>query len=148
MFSAEKMLNFFIEVLEDLWEVDDGLNSGAVMLSVDLSGTSLSPSEQAAVRWVFGNKCRISDVLDLSMEELKKEDYIKVEEDHFTHWEDGVYIAITEEEMEGTYSLRPVTFDAWKWRSSLGAYFFSDCTALQNAMGRWSDYRIGAEMIS
>ncbi|MBR4869738.1 MAG: hypothetical protein IKU12_03040 [Oscillospiraceae bacterium] len=144
----DDMCEMYLDVLDDLWEADDGLNGGASMLSVELSGTSLSPSEQAAVRWVFGNECGISTVLDLSMEELKKEDYIKVEEDHFTHWEDGVYIQITEEEMEGVYSLCPVTFDAWKWRSSLGAYFFSDCNAVQNAMGSWSDYTVGAHMIS
>ena len=50
--------------------------------------------------------------------------------------------------MEGVYSLTPVTFTAQKWRSSLGAYWFSDCTAVQNAVGEWSDYTIGAEMIS
>ena len=50
--------------------------------------------------------------------------------------------------MEDTYSLTPVTFDAQKWRSSLGAYFFSNCTAVQSALGEWSDYTIGSEMIS
>ena len=50
--------------------------------------------------------------------------------------------------MEGVYSLTPVTFDAQKWRSSLGAYWFSDCTALQSPLGEWSDYTIGSEMIS
>ena len=145
----DDMCAMYLDVLDDLWEADDGLNGGASMLSVELSGTSLSASEQAAVRWVFGNECGISTVLDLSMEELKQGDYIKVEEDHFTHWEDGVYISIAEEEMEGIYNgVVPVQFDAWKWRSSLGAYFFSDCTAARNGSGHWSDYQVGAHMIS
>ena len=50
--------------------------------------------------------------------------------------------------MEGTYNLTPVTFDAQKWRSSLGAYFFCDCTAVQSALGEWSEYQIGSEAIS
>jgi hypothetical protein len=50
--------------------------------------------------------------------------------------------------MEGTYSLTPVTFDAWKWRSSLGAYWFCDCTSVQSALGEWDGYSIGSEVIS
>ena len=50
--------------------------------------------------------------------------------------------------MEGVYSLRPVTFDAQKWRSGLGAYFFCDCTSVQSALGQWDGYAVGAEAIS
>ena len=34
-----------------------------------------------------------------------------------------------------------VTFDAQKWRSALGAYFFTDCTASRDAQGHWRLYR-------
>lgn len=38
----------YLRVLNDLWAVDEGLNSDITMLSVDLSQTGLSDSEQAA----------------------------------------------------------------------------------------------------
>ena len=41
-----------------------------------------------------------------------------------------------------------VTFDAQKWRSALGAYFFTDCTASRDAQGHWGDYTVGAAAIS
>ena len=41
-----------------------------------------------------------------------------------------------------------VTFDAQKWRSALGAYFFCDCTASQDVDGRWGDYTVGSQAIS
>lgn len=41
-----------------------------------------------------------------------------------------------------------VVFDAEKWRSALGAYFLTDCTATQNSMGHWDGYSVGASLIS
>ena len=41
-----------------------------------------------------------------------------------------------------------VSFTAHKWRSSLGAYWFNDCTAVQDNMGVWGDYTVGGRMIS
>ena len=47
------------------------------------------------------------------------------------------------------YAGLPVLFfDAEKWRSSLGAYCFYDCSAVWPEMGTWSGYQIGSEMIS
>ena len=147
-YGIDDMCEMYLEVLEDLWEEDAGLNADAAMISVDLSGTSLSPSEQAAVRWLFENECRLS-ALDLSMEELDAQGYLTHEENGFTHWKDGVFLSITEEPLEDTYNgMVPVKFNAMKWRSSLGAYFFSDCTSARNGMGAWSDYQVGAHMLS
>lgn len=43
----------YLRVLDDLWNVDGGLNGGVTSVSVDLSQTSLSESEQAAVAWLL-----------------------------------------------------------------------------------------------
>ena len=146
----------YLDVLEDLWEVDSGLNDGVEVIGVDLSQTSLTPAEQAAVAWVFAGN-HGAELVEGTLEDLMDQGYITGDplgtEDapsdaKFWHWENGCHFSITEQPMEGTYSLTPVTFDAMKWRSSLGAYFFSDCTAVQSALGEWSEYRIGAEMIS
>jgi len=151
----------YLQVLEDLWDKDSGLNDGVEIIGVDLSQTSLTPAEQSAVAWVFAGN-RGTDLVEGSLEELIAQGYITAvplsstgsgvdlndPKYYWYHWENGCHFSITEQPMEGTYSLVPVTFDAQKWRSSLGAYFFCDCTSVQSALGKWSDYTIGSEMIS
>ena len=151
----------YLRVLEDLWEKDSGLNGGVEIIGVDLSQTSLSQAERSAVAWAFASN-HGADVVEGSMDELTEQGYITATpisstdsgtelsepKYEFYHWENGCYFSITEQPEEGTYSMIPVTFDAMKWRSSLGAYFFSDCTAVQSALGEWSDYTVGAEMIA
>src|SRR5699024_7515478 len=45
----------YLQVLEDLWEVDPGLNTDPEELGVDFSGrTDLTESEQSALAWVAG----------------------------------------------------------------------------------------------
>ena len=66
-------------------------------------------------------------------------------------WEDGCLFTITEQETgdnELNGARNTVTFDAHKWRSALGAYFFCDCTASQDIDGRWGDYTVGSQAIS
>ena len=194
----------YLRVLNDLWAVDEGLNSDITMLSVDLSQTGLSDSEQAAVAWVFGGMHDISETMTMSYEELAAEGYLSdtaSEVDGIPHWKDGCLFTITEqngqdsihveqdsknitgadplprteEESGATCQLPPaeaehgqsdfcqpvkteggepdalqntVTFDAQKWRSALGAYFFTDCTASRDAQGHWGDYTVGAAAIS
>lgn len=144
----------YLRVLNDLWAVDEGLNNDITMLSVDLSQTGLSDSEQAAVAWVFGGEHGISETMTKSYEELAAEGYLSdtaPEVDGIPHWKDGCLFTIAEQEAEnngrgGTGGT--VTFDAQKWRSALGADFFTDCTASWDAKGHWGDYAIGGQAIS
>ena len=141
-------------MLNDLWAVDEGLNSDITMLSVDLSQTGLSDSEQAAVAWVFGGMHDISETMTMSYEKLAAEDYLTGAEqgaDSLPYWENGCLFSITERETgdnELNGARNTVTFDAQKWRSALGAYFFADCTAEQALDGHWGDYTVGSEAIS
>ena len=144
----------YLRVLNDLWAVDEGLNSDITMLSVDLSQTGLSDSEQAAVAWAFGGEHGISQVLSLNYEQLAAEGYLTgadPDSDGIPCWEDGCLFTITEQETEDNElngARNTVTFDAQKWRSALGAYFFTDCTASRDAQGHWGDYTVGAAAIS
>lgn len=144
----------YLRVLNDLWAVDEGLNSDITMLSVDLSQTSLPESEQAAVAWAFGGEHGISQVLSLNYEQLAAEGYLTgadPDSDGIPCWEDGCLFTITEQETEDNElngARNTVTFDAQKWRSALGAYFFADCTAEQALDGHWGDYTVGSEAIS
>ena len=144
----------YLRVLDDLWDVDEGLNSDITMLSVDLSQTSLPESEQAAVAWAFAGEHGISDPLTLSYEELAAEGYLvgtEPDSDGIPCWEDGCLFTIAEQETgdnELNGARNTVTFDAQKWRSALGAYFFTDCTAEQALDGHWGDYTVGSQAIS
>ena len=150
----------YLQVLEDLWEVDSGLNGDVTYIGVDLSRTSLSDSERAAVAWAFAGR-HGGELVTGTFDELAEQGYFTAspistpapEEGEpipraWYQWEDGILFSITEKEMEGVYSLTPVTFDAEKWRSGLGAYFFFDCTSVQSASGHWDGYTIGGEAIS
>ena len=136
----------YLQVLNDLWTVDEGLNSDVTAVSVDLSETSLTESEQAAVAWAFGGEHGISQVLSMDYEQLAAEGYLTgtdPDSDGMPCWENGCLFTVTEQETGDT-----VTFDAQKWRSALGAYFFCDCTASRDRNGRWGDYTVGSEAIS
>ena len=100
----------YLQVLEDLWEVDSGLNGDLTYIGVDLSQTSLSDSERAAVAWAFAGR-HGGELLTGTWEELADQGYIDREN---LCWEDGVLFSITEKPVEGVYSLTPVTFDAQK----------------------------------
>ena len=144
----------YLRVLDDLWNVDGGLNGGVTSVSVDLSQTSLSESEQAAVAWAFAGEHGISQVLSLNYEQLAAEGYLtdaESDSDGIPCWEEGCLFVITEQAAENNArngAGDTVTFDAQKWRSALGAYFFCDCTASQDIDGRWGDYTVGSQAIS
>ena len=144
----------YLRVLDDLWNVDGGLNGGVTSVSVDLSQTSLSESEQAAVAWAFAGAHGISQVLSLNYEQRAAEGYITgtdPDSDGMPCWENGCLFTIAEQESENHVqngARDTVTFDAQKWRSALGAYFFCDCTASQDIDGRWGDYTVGSQAIS
>ena len=135
----------YLGVLEDLWAVDPGLNGeDLTYIGVDLSDTSLSDSEQAAVAWTFAARHGGEPVTG-TWEELADQGYI--DKEHL-QWEDGLLFTIAEKPVFGSYGLKPVAFDAQKWRSGTGAYFFSSCTATQAEDGHWGDYSVGSEAIS
>lgn len=142
--GMDNLCELYLNVLNDLWEVDSGLNSDITQLGVDLSSTRLSRSEQAAVAWAFGEQHGL-EAMQGTYEEFVEMGYIN---DEFLYWENGCLFTITERDAGGNDRLNAVTFDATKWRSGLGAYFFFDCTSLRTAPGIWEDYSIGGQAIS
>lgn len=146
------LCRLYLDVLEDLWAVDPGLNEGITELGVDLSGTRLCAAEQAAVAWAFGEAHSLTPVQG-TLEQLAEQGYLTADDPEAEkisyHWENGCLFRITERESPaGTYSLNTIRFDAEKWRSGTGAYFFTECSAVQSALGAWGEYAIGAEAIS
>ena len=138
----------YLKALEDLWEVDAGLNGGIKYISIDLSEApgELTEGEKSAISYIFA-KAHNTQCLQLSFEELREQGYIEKDE---LCWEDGLLFSITDSiKAEEKYNgLRVIKFDAQKWRSGTGAYYFGDCSASWSQKGTWSDYNIGSQAIS
>lgn len=137
----------YLQVLEDLWSVDSALNESVDYINLDLSQApgDLTDGERSAIGWIFAGKHQ-AEILNLTHKELVEQGYVKEGEG----WENGVAFTITIHEggQPEIFSLPAIRFDAMKWRSPLGAYFFDDCTAVWPENGTWSEYSIGAEAIS
>ena len=163
--SYYDVCGLYLQVLEDLWNADPGLNSEIQYISVDLTDApgNLTDGEKAAIAWIFGGKHGVQ-ALTLSSEELKEQGYFTEivytgtglpmsSDDNRPKaylWEDGVLFTIIDNMGQDAvnYSLPVIKFNAWKWRTPLGAYFFSNCSAVWPQMGTWSTYNIEHEMIS
>ena len=139
----------YLRVLGDLWGKDTGLNGGAEIVSVDLSKApgGLTAGEKAAVAYVFAQKHGVQG-LTMTFDELREEGYLtgeKLEGGSTAYsFTNGLLFTITPEETQDNGA--SVCFSAGKWRSPLGAYFFTECTASRGESG-W-EYSVGAEMIS
>ena len=163
--SYYDVCGLYLQVLEDLWNADPGLNSEIQYISVDLTDApgNLTDGEKAAIAWIFGGKHGVQ-ALTLSSQELQEQGYFT--EIVYTGtglpmstddnrpkaylWEDGVLFTIIDNMGQDavSYSLPVIKFNAWKWRTPLGAYWFSNCSAVWPQMGTWSSYNIEYEMIS
>lgn len=150
------LCGLYLQVLEDLWNVDSGLNGGAEVLGLDLSQApgGLTESEKAAIAWRFGELHGVP-VVTGTYEELADQGYItgtplEGTDAEFMEWENGILFSITanEDHAGEAYSLPILFFNATKWRTSLGAYMFSDCSCLWPEFGAWTRYSVGSEMIS
>ena len=137
--ALDDLCALYLQVLEDLWETDPGLNENLTYLGMDLTKTSLSESEQAAVSEEFAVRHN-AKLIAGTYSDLVNAGYIDGEN---LVWEDGCLFTITETEKTET----KVSFNADKWRGGLAAYFFTDCEATRSD-GSWKNYSVGAEAIS
>lgn len=143
--GVDDRCGLMLQVLEDLWQNDPGLNGDVSILGFDIDEALLPPSsERMAVAWVFS--CRHGTGAEFVMgtwQQLADEGYIDGEN---LYWEDGLFLAITG--VEGKQQTdQKLCFDAQKWRSGLGAIFFTECTAKMDGAGSWS-YEPGGFAIS
>lgn len=151
--SCTDLCGLYLQVLDDLWQVDPGLNSDVQTVGLDLSDApgALTDGEKAGIAWRFGELHGVQ-VLQTSYSELLEGGYLATDEGGLPYWEDGCLFTITAAGQDGeepkSYSLPVLEFNAEKWRSGLGAYFFMDCSAVWPEFGSWSGYTIGAQAIS
>ena len=149
----EDVCELYLQVLEDLWNVDPGLNDGISQIGIDLSELShLTEVEKDTVISEFASKHDLPYIAG-TWEELCEQGFI--DKDNL-YWDDGLFFSIKTNEdavwnlpniKDGDSTPELTSFDAQKWRSGIGAYFFGNCTAQKNADGTWS-YAVGQEAIS
>lgn len=153
------LCGLYLQVLDDLWKKDPALNGDVSQIALDLSQApgELTEGEKLALVHRFGELHGVVGFA-ATFEELKEQGYLTSEPlgdgapegAAFVRWEDGCLFSITpSEDHEGeSYSLPTLFFNAAKWRSSLGAYGFYDCSAGWGQVSTWNGYQIGSEMIS
>lgn len=153
------LCGLYLQVLDDLWKKDPALNEDVSQIALDLSQApgELTEGEKLALVHRFGELHGVV-AFAATFEELKEQGYLTSEPlgdgapegAAFVRWEDGCLFSITpSEDHEGeSYSLPTLFFNAEKWRSSLGAYGFYDCSAGWGQVSTWNGYQIGSEMIS
>ncbi len=153
------LCGLYLQVLDDLWKKDPALNEDVSQIALDLSQApgELTEGEKLALVHRFG-ELHGAEAFAATFEELKEQGYLTSEPlgdgapegAAFVRWEDGCLFSITpSEDHEGeSYSLPTLFFNAEKWRSSLGAYGFYDCSAGWGQVSTWNGYQIGSEMIS
>ena len=130
----------YMDVFDELWKTDDALQADTAYLGIDLSRTSLTATEQAALAWRLGELYE-KEPFSGTYEKLCQEGYIDCDK---LYWQDGCLLTIEETETDENH----VTFDARKWRGGDGAYFLTDCTASRGKNGAWGDYTVGGYAIS
>lgn len=139
------LCGLYLQVLEDLWTDDSGLNSDISYFSVDLDDApgALTDGEKTAIAWIFSG-AHDKQGLEFSFEELTEKGYVDKGE---LYWEDGVLFSIKTTE-NGKNSAQEITFDAQKWRSGTGAIFYMGCTAQRGTGVQWNPYKAGTFAIS
>lgn len=133
------LIGMFSSVIDDLYEVDPGLNSDIDKIALDLTElTLISNADKAALANIVGNVYQ-KEVIQGTFETLQEQGYIPKGELYFP---DGILIKLSDTGMK----MNAFNFTASKWRSGLGAYFYTDCDASYKN-GTWT-YTLGGDAIS
>ena len=137
--QGEDFVGLYLRAITDLWEEDKGLNDAVSLLAFDLTSVSnLTAAEKNALLYLVEMELGIETVPG-TFESLSQQGEIDSEALYF---ERGLLFEIQLLD-EGKSSIQ---FSASKWRSGLGAYYYSDCTAEESENG-W-EYTVNAQAIS
>jgi len=141
--KSEDFVGLYHDIFIDLYETDSGLNSGIDFIAVDLTKDNiLTDSEKNALLYLLRNAAQVETRL-ATYDDLFLENLVSVDrETEFSQIDTGILFIMETSDLEKD----SFQFTAEKWRSSLGAYVFYDCTAKKDK-GIWG-YEIGEEMIS
>lgn len=134
----------YLQALNDLWETESGINSGAEYVSIDLSDApgALTQGEMQAVTWIFSGEHGLVG-MTRSEQALIDEGYIIPYGplyDGLRKWEKGIAFTIIEApDSDGQ------AFHISKWRSDLCSFRFLNCVPTWNADGSLLEYTIESQ---
>jgi hypothetical protein len=100
-----------------VWEMSKGLNDNIKYISINTKTfKDFSKEDKAQLFKYISDKYNVT-MLDMSMDELKNEGYVKD-----LSFKEGVLFQV---DKYNSYSSKSVSFEGMKWRSGLGAIGFS-----------------------
>ncbi len=141
--NSEDFVGLYYDIFMKLYHEDLNLNTDIDLIALDLTEeNNLTDSEKNALLYLLWNTTQLQTRL-ATYEDLLSENLITLDAlTGYAEFKTGVLLKLetSETEEEG------FTFNAEKWHSSLGAYFFTDCQA-KKENGTWV-FVIGTEVIS
>ncbi len=150
--QGEDLLTLYLDMLDEIYETDPGLNPEGSMetpltYGYDLTEVhNLTEVEKSMLAFFFTNshntdweKAQPAGSVFGTYRELVEEGYIDGENLYF---ENGLLFTVRDEPVEKG----KISFSVEKWRSGLGAIFYMDCTARKKD-GDWT-YELGGFAIS
>jgi len=137
--SNSAVTHLYFDAIKEVYSEDSGLNGGISIISLDLSGVNnLSAEEKEDLRYLVS--CEYSfDTYTYTYNELVDLGLI---DDKNLYFEKGILFEIA----DNAIADNAFTFRISKWRSGLGAIFYSDCTAKKT--GDTWEYSLGGFAIS
>lgn len=126
---GDGLIPLYLDVLEELYGQDDGMNDSCTYFGFDLSeAPGLTPAEQQAVGWVFASSQGCEPLFG-TIEELGQEGYINMEG---LYWEDGLHFTLRADgPAEDCFTL-----DCTKWKSGTGAIGYQQAVGKKD--GVWT----------
>ncbi len=141
--KSQHIVGLYYDIFMKLYNADLALNADINLIALDLTkDKNLTDSEKNALLYLLWNTTHLQS-REATYEDLLSENLITLDaHTGYSEFKTGVLLKLETSEAEK----ESFSFNAEKWRSSLGAYFFTDCQA-KKENGKWI-FEIGSEMIS
>lgn len=132
--------SLYLQILEDIYGEDDGLNSGADYFGFDFTEIEhLSESEKNLLAWNFSTSHGAEPIMG-TLRELMDDGTINEEE---LYWEDGLHFTVKEKEVKDN----TVSYSVEKWKGGLGAMGYENSADLAPD-GQWVFSKISTMWIA
>lgn len=132
--------SLYLQILEDIYGEDDGLNSGADYFGFDFTEIEhLSESEKSLLAWNFSTSHGAEPIMG-TLRELMDDGTINEEE---LYWEDGLHFTVKEKEVKDN----TVSYSVEKWKGGLGAMGYENSADLAPD-GQWVFSKISTMWIA
>lgn len=137
--SGSAVTRMYFDAIKEVYSEDTGLNGGISIISLDLSGANnLSAEEKEDLRDLVSSEYSF-DIYTYTYDELVEQGLV---DDKNLYFEKGLLFEIT----DNAITDNAFTFQISKWRSGLGALYYTDCSAKKTG-DSW-EYSLGGFAIA